>query len=126
MYNKLVLSAYKKAKRDTNSKVVSHQSIYISEVLLEDYRFQVNERTLRNYYNKIKNQEEEEINMSRQISLHLSKFLGYKDFKNFIAIQTAESSNISDYKSNFDMISVSIITLLLRYIMNDIEKRRAV
>lgn len=123
MYNKLVLSAYEKAKRDTNSKIVSHQSIYISEVLLEDYRFQVNERTLRNYYNKIKNQMEEEINMSRQISLHLSKFLGFKDFKKFIAHNTNEVSYVRESSGGLDLFSVSIITALLGYIVYDLTKK---
>lgn len=122
MFYKLILNAFNKARKDTNSEIVSHQSTHISEVLFEEYKFQINERTLRNYYNKVKNEEkEEDITISRHISLHLSKFLGYKDFKDFIANNS--DKNFKKNNKRLKTIIISIIIISLSYLVHDIIQK---
>lgn len=128
MFDKLILDAFKKAKIDTNSEIVSQLSKHISDVLLEDYKFQVSERTLRNYYNKIKKEEEEEdISMSSQISLNLSKYLGYEDFKDFIAdnneVSSHKSKGFKNYNKLFTSVAIAIIVILLGYLGYDSMKK---
>lgn len=77
MYKKLILESFEKAKSEIGSEKPSSLSKHISDVLLEDYSFQVNERTLRNYNNEIEKNDGEELNVSKSIANELTKYLGY-------------------------------------------------
>lgn len=128
MFDKLITAAFEKAKEDTKSEIVSQLAKHISDVLLEDYKFMVSERTLRNYYNKIKKkEEEEELTISRQISLHLSRFLGYKDFKEFIRANSGSGSQnthtISKSNKRFKLVAISTIVALLGFLGYDNLKK---
>ncbi|WP_103068150.1 hypothetical protein [Aquimarina sediminis] len=83
MSKEILLAAFLKAKNDSNSSKKTHQSQYISDVLWSKYKFKIDERTLRDYYNSyIKGEEHKELKPI--VTKHLCKFLGYDDYEDFL------------------------------------------
>ena len=85
MFSILIIEVFKKAKKEIQSDVITHLSVHITDFLWEKNRFQINERTLRNYYRKAaSDQEEDTIKLSPKVALLLCQYLGYDSYYNFI------------------------------------------
>ena len=52
-YRELVVLVFKKSANDIDSDIVTQQAKYIVDKVEELHNFQINERTLRNYYNNL-------------------------------------------------------------------------
>ncbi len=95
MHKKLILDCFEKSKLETGTEKLSSLSKHISDVLLEDYNFQVNERTLRNYFNDIGKNGGEEFRISTNIANELSKYLGYNDLRDYSKVISIKKKTIS-------------------------------
>ena len=65
MYKEVVKQAFDKAKQDIPGKSnKTNQSEHISSILLEDYKYQISSRTLRNLYDdSVKKNDKEDISI---------------------------------------------------------------
>lgn len=110
----LVINAFEKAKNTVHTDVVSQLSTHISDVLLSDYKYLVNERTLRNYYNEAIDCKDGDIRISRQNELHLSKYLGYEHYGDFL-LKNGLTKQKNKRANHTLSISVFIVVILLGY-----------
>ena len=72
----------KKIKKKETA-VLSALSKHILDVLFKDYGFPINERTLSNYFNDLEKNDGEAFRISTNITNELSKYLGYKDLRDY-------------------------------------------
>lgn len=85
MLDTLIINVFNKAKQEIESDAITPVSKYITDVLWDRYKYQISDRTLRNYYNKaITTHEEQNLKISLELSQHFSQYLGYEDYYNFI------------------------------------------
>lgn len=136
MHKELIHEAFKSGeeiliKNGSNHPSINSISEHIATFLTDDLKYSTHSRTLRNYYNKAL--EEEQINISRiEIVNGLCKYLGFKDYKDFIKSKeiidepTVEKENKKTglkkiYLIGFITIAVVFITVLL-FISNNEPK----
>ncbi|RIA09354.1 hypothetical protein OE09_1186 [Flavobacteriaceae bacterium MAR_2010_72] len=121
----LVIKAFEKASNSIQSKVVSQLSTHISDTLLEDYKYLVNERTLRNYYKEALEGEDGDIRISRQIELYLSKYLGYEHFADFLT-KNGLTWRKSKKVNRVLFFSGMIVSIVIGYLTYNIVKKECI
>lgn len=81
---KILILAFEKAREEIGSTTKTHLSKHLSDVLLEDYKYQISERTLRDYYTNYKNNNTAQEDLKPKLISCLCQYLGYKDYADFI------------------------------------------
>ena len=119
MFSILIIEVFKKAKKEIQSDVVTHLSVHITDFLWEKNRFQINERTLRNYYRKAASDKQEDtIKLSPKVALLLCQYLGYDSYYNFILHHKRPNSLIKTIlESSERNIILTLISLCLLLII---------
>lgn len=85
MTRELIDQTFKKAEKETGSKIKSRLAQYLSDLLVEDYKYQISERRLRDYYtNYIEKDTEVFEDLKPQLILHLCNYLGYENYADFV------------------------------------------
>ncbi|AEE18836.1 hypothetical protein JM84_0816 [Dokdonia sp. Hel_I_63] len=84
MYREIVLSAFAKANAETPAATKTQWANYLVDVLWEDYKIQVSRRTLLNYYNHYKENDEGELTPKSRIIESLCKFMRYPNYAAFL------------------------------------------
>lgn len=88
MHKELVLSAFKKAKREVKEATGVNMSVTglskrISDYMMEECHFQYHEKSLRNKYNiALKN--EQDVELKSSVANCLCCYLGYENYAEFI------------------------------------------
>ena len=119
MYREIVLSAFAKAKSETPATTKTQWANYLVEVLWNDYKLQVSRRTLLNYYNHYKAQEDDGIISPKATVIEvLCKYLHYPNYAAFIihhsALDNVQVSNsqtatyVVDGESYRDVVTIII------------------
>lgn len=85
MSMELLILAFEEAEKEIGSSKKTHLAQHLSDLLLENYRYSLNERTLRDYYTNYKNgtsgvQED----LKPKLIACLCDYLGYKDYADFV------------------------------------------
>ena len=136
MHKELILKAFKSGedilkKNGSNNPSINSISEHIATFLTEDLKYSTHSRTLRNYYKTAS--EEEEINISRIETVNgLCKYIGFKDYNDFINSQKTidESTVKKENKKTFlkkiylfgFIVIVTVITTVLIFINNNKPK----
>ena len=110
MHKKLILECFEKAKSQAGTEVVSSLSKHISEILLEDYSFQVNERTLRNYFKEAEKNDGEDFNISKSIANELAKYLGNKSLRDY-----SESNRTIKKNKTLKTYIIGVLIVMVTY-----------
>jgi hypothetical protein len=132
VHKNIVIKAFEKAKGDIPGRSSkTNISDYISEILLNDYHYQVSGKTLRNLYDKSKEIDtRSDISINSSHIIHLCKFLGYKDYDEFMKDNPedydSEEKNklIGFFKRNKVALIISIVTIIIIYSINTFNKQR--
>ena len=130
MYKDVVIKAFEKGKTEIpGSSTKTNISNHISEALLNDFKYQLSARSLRNLYdesNKIETYRDIKINSDH--TLYLCNYLGYESYADFLKEnpdKPEEKKNIKTIlKSNKITIIICIITLVLIYAITSFNKQR--
>ncbi|MAX71226.1 MAG: hypothetical protein CMC76_09025 [Flavobacteriaceae bacterium] len=136
MHKELILKAFKSGeeilkKNGSNNPSINSISEHIATFLTEDLKYSTHSRTLRNYYKTAS--EEEEINISRIETVNgLCKYIGFKDYNDFINSQkTVDVSTVKkENKKNFlkkiylfgFIVIVTVLTTVLLFLNNNEPK----
>ncbi|MCM4171831.1 hypothetical protein DHD32_10085 [Arenibacter sp. TNZ] len=91
MSKKLILLVFEKAERETGSSKKTRRAQHLSDMLLEDYKYQISERTIRDYYTTYLEKEganNEEL--KPQLILYFCKYLGYDNYASFVSEHPSE------------------------------------
>jgi len=116
MFDKLVIEVFNKAKEEIQSDVVTHASRYLTDVLWNRFKYQISERTLRNYYKKaMAEQKEHNFKISLELSQHFSQYLGYEDYYSFILNHKPKPMKTSESIFPYFLISVFFLTCFMIY-----------
>ncbi|RCW91320.1 hypothetical protein [Winogradskyella arenosi] len=84
MHKQLLIKAFEKAEEEIKTESVSPRAQLLSDFILEDSKAPYGERILRDNYNKIIHNSEEEIRLKKHVEVALSHYLGYSDYLDFI------------------------------------------
>lgn len=76
MTEQLLQKAFEKAGKESGKESLYGRADFLSEKLLEDYKFQVSGKTLIRYYRN-------EFSPKQDVQQHLSRYLGYSGLKDF-------------------------------------------
>ncbi|PWK18577.1 hypothetical protein [Xanthomarina spongicola] len=114
-YRELVVLVFKKSANDIDSDIVTQQAKYIVDKVEELHNFQINERTLRNYYNNLIKKNKVQINISPAIADHLSKFLEYEDFNDYVNKNPIPESKLVKPKKTKERIIVGSLIVIASY-----------
>ncbi|WP_158974420.1 hypothetical protein [Cellulophaga sp. L1A9] len=91
MSKKIIALVFAKAEKEIGPSKKTQRAQHISEVLLEDFKFQINERTLRDYYSKLVEKNEENLEpIKPQVIEYLCNYLGYKNYAEFVTSHPSE------------------------------------
>lgn len=82
---KLLILSFDKAEEEVGSSKKTHRAQHLSDVLQENYKYQISERTLRDYYTNYKKgiigfQDD----LKPKLIACLCSYLGYKDYADFV------------------------------------------
>lgn len=97
MHKELVLSAFKKAKKEVQEATGVTMSITglskkISDYLMNEFHFQYHEKSLRNKYNLAV--KEETVELKSSVANYLCRYLGYENYADFIVEKDKETNPI--------------------------------
>ncbi|MEB8328649.1 hypothetical protein OO009_04715 [Flavobacteriaceae bacterium KMM 6897] len=85
MSKEVLLRAFKKAEGEIGSSKKTHLSTHISEMLLEDFKYTVSERSLRDYYtNYLSGNNSAQEDLKPKLIDCLCKYLGYMNYAEFV------------------------------------------
>ena len=86
MHKNVVIKAFEKAKNDIPGRSnKTNMSNHISDVLLNDYRYPLSGRALRNFYDESKEIDaRSDISINSSHVVHLCKYLGYENYDAFM------------------------------------------
>ncbi|MET6989155.1 hypothetical protein [Sediminicola arcticus] len=102
MSKEVLLRAFKKAEKEIGSSKKTHLSTHISEILLEDFKYTVSERSLRDYYtNYLNGTTAVQEDLKPKLIECLCRYLGYKNYAEFVR----ENSNGGDVKERVSVTS---------------------
>jgi hypothetical protein len=121
MRKHLVIDAFKKAEKEIQSEVVSQLSMHISDELFKNYKFQVHERTFRNYYNDALSATADiDIQINKKNELHLAKYLGHDTYADYISKKGSVVGSRKEHSGKkLKVIGASTLLVLLSYIGYD-------
>jgi len=94
---KLLILAFEKAEREVGSIKKTHLAQHLSDLLQENYKYSISERTLRDYYTNYKNgtigtQED----LKPKLIACFCDYLGYKNYADFINRNQGKGSGNQD------------------------------
>jgi hypothetical protein len=92
VFNHIIKEVFAKAEEETGFKAITTLANHISEELLEDYKFQLNPKSLRNYHKAMTTNED--VGMSMKVVNALCQYLGYKNLKDYNSKQPKQSSKL--------------------------------
>jgi regulator of replication initiation timing len=110
MHKKLIFEVFDKAKKEIGSEVLTSLSKHIADVLEEDYRFQINERTLRNNYQDALKSDNNNFKLSRTNADNLAKYLGYDSLRDY-----SKNQKRPWLKKNIEKIIIGGLVLIASY-----------
>lgn len=91
MSKKLITLVFKKAEIETGSSVKTRLAKHLADILLEDYKYPINERTLRDYYTAyIKKDATNNEELKPQLIKCFCQYLGYRNYAHFVSEQPSE------------------------------------
>lgn len=91
MSKELVTLVFKKAEREIGSSVKTRLATHLSDMLLEDYKYSLSERSLRDYYtNYIEKEEANNDDLKPKLILHFCQYLGYENYAEFVSVNPSE------------------------------------
>lgn len=91
MSKKLITLVFEKAEREIGSPVKTRLATHLSDMLQENYKYSLNERTIRDYYtNYIEKEEAINDDLKPKLILHFCQYLGYKDYAHFVSANPTE------------------------------------
>lgn len=125
MHKYLIIKAFEKAKKEVESKKLTHWSTYLSDFIYEDTGEQYGEKSLRTHYNKAKRNSDENIELKSYVTNSLSIYLGYDSYLHFLKENQVEGkkscnndvSKIRKKKKNLGLIIIAILTIYFGYDM---------
>lgn len=132
MYKKVVIKAFEKAKADiSGSSNKTSRSEYISNTLLENYKFQISSRTLRNLYDEsINKHNDEDITINSTYLKYLCQYLGFEGYQAFLKEypdNLAESNDpllLGFIKNNKLALTISALAVIIVFIVTTFNKQR--
>ena len=132
MFKKVVLKAFDKAKKDISGRSnKTSQSNFISESLLNDFKFQISSKTLRNLYDKsVGSEENEDISINSEYIENLCLFLGFENYNDFLkkySNDLTESKNISllnTIKKNRVTLVIGLVSIIIIIFATTFNKQR--
>ena len=95
----VIVLAFKKAGKEIGSSKKTHRAQHISDFLLEEYKYSINERTLRDYYTNSLTNEEGLEELKPKVLSYLCNYLGYTDYADFITKNQTEEVVRQEIKS---------------------------
>lgn len=104
MSKALLEKVFEKAGKESGKGSLYGKAEYLSEKLLEDYRFQVSGKSLTRYYRK-------EFPPKKEVQDHLARYLGFSDYQNFCISQGPAS------EKRFPKRKLASRKLLLRFLI---------
>ena len=132
MFKKVVLKAFDKAKKDISGRSnKTSQSNFISESLLNDFKFQISSKTLRNLYDKsVGSEENEDISINSEYVENLCLFLGFENYNDFLkkySNDLTESKNVSllnTIKKNRATLAIGLVSIIIIIFATTFNKQR--
>ncbi|QWX84874.1 hypothetical protein H0I23_04315 [Cellulophaga sp. HaHaR_3_176] len=99
MSKKLIAIVFKKVEADIGSSVPTRMAQHLSVELLEEYNYQISERTLRNYYNNfLKNDNSLNEALKPELIKYLCKYLGYNNYAGFVSAHPSEHEEVKVFE----------------------------
>lgn len=96
MSKKLIALVFKKAEEEIGPSKKTQRAQHISDVLLEDYKYQISERRLRDYYtNYVEKEKKSNEALRPQLIEPLCKYLGYDNYASFVVDHPSEKEGRS-------------------------------
>lgn len=81
----ILILAFGKAEKEIGSSKKTHLAQHLSDILLEEYGYQINERTLRDHYTNHKNgRSDTQEDLKPKLISCLCDYLGYRDYADFV------------------------------------------
>tara|TARA_R110000765_G_scaffold295818_3_gene390984 strand:+ start:12974 stop:13753 length:780 start_codon:yes stop_codon:yes gene_type:complete len=80
----IIVLAFQKAEKEIGSSKKTHRAQHISDYLLEEHKYSISERTLRDYYTNTLNNKEGLEELKPKVLSYLCNYLGYTDYADFI------------------------------------------
>ena len=132
MYKKVVKKAFEKAKEDIPGRSnKTNRSEHISNVLLEDLKYQISSRTLRNLYDdSVKKDDREDISINPNYIQNLCLYLGYGNYNEFLKEYPEDSLGTKDHellaiiKKNKATLIISLLTIIIVLSVTAFNKQR--
>lgn len=91
MSKELVTLVFEKAEIEIGSSVKTRLAKHLSDILLDDYKYPINERTLRDYYTAyVEKEEANNEELKPKLISHFCNYLGYKDYADFVSANPSE------------------------------------
>ena len=115
MYKQVVIKTFEKGKNEIPGKTTKTQiAEHISTILFNDFNIQISGRTLRNLFNNASAiEEKEDITINSEYVKEMCKYLGYKDYNDFIKETVVKSNNkiISYVKRHWIILLICFTTI---------------
>lgn len=113
----ILVLAFEKAEKEIGSSKKTHLAQHLSDLLQEDYKYLISERTLRDYYTNYKNGTiGKQGDLKPKLIACLCYYLGYKDYADFVSQNRAgksgggevERKKLKEEESHRRIITISI------------------
>ncbi|MCM4150029.1 hypothetical protein DHD05_00355 [Arenibacter sp. N53] len=115
MSKKLITLVFEKAEGEIGSPVKTRLATHLSDMLQENYKYSLNERTLRDYYtNYIEKEEANNEDLKPQLIKCFCQYLGFKDYAHFIAEHPSEIE-VSTEEKNEEKVEVNDVGVFKKY-----------
>ncbi len=132
MYKKVVIKSFEKAKAEISGRSnKTNRSEHISNMLLENFKFSLSSRTLRNLYDdSVKKNSEEDITINSNYVNYLCLYLGFENYQDFLKEypdNSAEPNNnslIKNIKKNKLALIVSVMAIFIVFFVTTFNKQR--
>ena len=122
----LLLMAVKKAEEELDTDVITKLTTHLSDFIVEDAKQPYGERTLREKYNAIKENENRKIELKGFAKEALSHYLGYKSFAEFVRKNKPKEKGFLGWvKRNKIALTIGLSVLVLTVsVLTGINKQR--
>ncbi|WNH09894.1 hypothetical protein [Thalassobellus suaedae] len=132
MYKEVVIKAFEKAKKDiTGRSNKTNRSEHISHVLLDDFKYQVSGKTLRNHLDKsVNSNSNEDISINSDYVHHLCLYLGFANYNEFLKIYPVVLEDTNEHwlkvfiKKNKSALIISVLTIIVVFSITSFNQQR--
>ncbi|WP_298499838.1 hypothetical protein [uncultured Algibacter sp.] len=132
MYKEVVKQAFDKAKHDIPGRSnKTNRSEHISNILLEDYKYQISSRTLRNLYDdSVKKNDKEDISINSNYIQKLCLYLGFENYNEFLKeypndlVGSNDQKLLAIIKKNKATLIISVLTIIIVLSVTTFNKQR--